>query len=698
MKAPLLQNVLIEWLTSADRQEAGKTCAPFIERILKIEPSGVVVVIEVTQRKGITRPSPYCRTLTEIHDAIDSCQAQILTTDPWLKKPSSNPQHNALRDAAWKAIQPIVELKTHMPGDALDAAIRSRAKDTPRSLLRRWLRKYWIGGQTINALLPDFRKCGAKGKSRQYSTKPGRKAKYQGLRGKHLTTADFKKMEQGLRFYNSSTRPSIKQAYERTIETHYHDHYQEKDDHFSPVLLPPAQCPSLHQFRYHLKKNLNLEESLIKRVGERKYNLRFRPVTGKHSVLGPGGHWAVDATRADVRVLSSINPNQALERPTVYLIIDYFSKLIAGLYVTLNDPSYRCASLAILNAVSPKEEFCKRYGLSITNDIWPAHGIPEAILADRGELAGPIAEPIIEGLRVRLDNTPPYRADLKAVVERMFRSLNEELLHSLPGRILKDQTRGDELPAMNARLTLHELTRLIAKWAIVHNNKPLPTEWLPSTGEDEPEPTPAGLWKWGLTHANASLRYFPEQELRIALLPKGKASVGRRGIAFKKVYYDSATARAEHWFVGTSNNAGRTECRYDPNDASAIYIPKGDGFEECAIIDSDHVAKGRAWAELDAFHRSQQQRKVEAAIPAAQLQAELNAEIQVFQELPKPPKALRRLQAKNTRAATRLEKAVLAGQAMLLPQSAPLALPPLGSASLREELKQRGLELLEKLD
>ena len=393
-------------------------------------------------------------------------------------------------------------------------------------------------------------------------------------------------------------------------------------------------------------------------MGERKFLLRHRGVTGRHKVSGPGAHYAIDSTPADVYVVSSINRSQTVGRPTIYLLIDYFSKLIVGVHVTLEHASYRSAALAIENAASDKTEFCAQFGMKILPEQWPAQHLPGAIMADRGELKGPIAAPIHDTLAIRLDNTPPYRADMKGLIERTFGYLNDELLHQLPGRVEKDATRGDKKPPEEARITIEELTRAVIKWILMRNQSAIEDFRTPE-GAEEIEPTPLGLWSWGVSNANSNLRRFPSENLKAALLPKAEATITRRGIRLKKNFYTCATAVENQWFV-TINGQARITCHYDPRNASVIYLRHGNGFkgkdfEACQLIDSDDIAHQKPWAEVDAFYAAQNERKALATASAVQLRASLTAEINKANAIPKLPRAITKKMGKNVQQARQSE-------------------------------------------
>lgn len=52
----------------------------------------------------------------------------------------------------------------------------------------------------------------------------------------------------------------------------------------------------------------------------------------------------------------------------MYFIIDAFSRMVTGMYVGLEGPSWVGVMMAIANAVSDKTAYCCEYGISITKE------------------------------------------------------------------------------------------------------------------------------------------------------------------------------------------------------------------------------------------------------------------------------------------------------------------------------------------
>lgn len=60
------------------------------------------------------------------------------------------------------------------------------------------------------------------------------------------------------------------------------------------------------------------------------------------------------------------------------------------------------------------------------------------ILGDRGEMESKNADNLVSMLGVRIENAPPYRADLKGIIEQHFRTINSNATVFLPGRVKPD--------------------------------------------------------------------------------------------------------------------------------------------------------------------------------------------------------------------------------------------------------------------
>lgn len=208
------------------------------------------------------------------------------------------------------------------------------------------------------------------------------------------------------------------------------------------------------------------------REGKWRYNTRYRPVLGNSTLeaFGPGSIFQVDATIADISLRGNLDSSLLIGRPTLYLVIDVFTRLICGFAVTLDPPSWVGAMLALENTAMDKVEFCQSFNMEISEYEWPCKHLPEILVADRGEFESYTSNTLIDNLHMRVDNTAPYRADMKGIIERTFRWFNDEEIHWLPGAVNQIPERGERDYRLDGILSLDAFRELMVIFILDHNN------------------------------------------------------------------------------------------------------------------------------------------------------------------------------------------------------------------------------------
>jgi hypothetical protein len=616
-----------------------------IERVLWIDSSGTdVVTIDINYCKA----QPVFQKYKEIEKAFTVCKVSILTNDPYSKflLPESEltETQRKYRDEAWKAVA-LILVKKELVFFARERShlIQEAVKHTGRSepTIRKDLRRYWQGGQTKNALLPHFDLCGGKGKEkRSDGIKRGRPTLFSLAKdeivGVNVDAEIQKKFRKGIRlFYETSQQSSLTRAYQLTLEKFFAIGYKELSDGIKAPILPAAeQLPSFRQFKYWYEKSCDVKRQLISRKGERRYKLSHRAIMGNSTQMafGSGSLFQIDATIADIYLVSWLNRRWIIGRPTLYLIVDVFSRLVVGFVVTLEPPSWLGAMLALENATADKVDFCKKFDIEITEAEWPSHHVPEAILADRGEFEGYNPNNLVDSLGVDVDNTPPYRADMKGIVEQSFNQLNNEMIHWLPGSVKKPPERGERDYRLDGVLTLYEFRQLMILAILAHNNEKRLNEYPMDQFmiQDDIEPYPVNLWQWGVENRMGSFPWKSPEIIRLNLLPSAEASVTRDGcIYFKKLHYTCELAVREQWFVKARNKGSwKITVAYDPRLVDYLYIrlDGGKDMEVCRLLDIDQQRfQGCDFREIEDYYKRQEVNKQSSRTRRQQSKAEHNA-------------------------------------------------------------------------
>lgn len=483
--------------------------------------------------------------------------------------------------------------------------------------VKRIFTRFWQRGLNKNALLPDYMHSGGKGKERQLSAnaKVGRPRKYTSSKEGVNITDDVKKQFDYVvkKYYRKKEQLSLTDTYEYLLREFYSDNYYEGKK-LKYKVWDESRIPTYHQFYYWFKKLENSKLDFQLRHSQKEFELKHRPIlsTSALETDGPGTRFQIDATIADVYLVSSFDRNLIIGRPVVYGVIDVYSRLLTGIYVGLEGPSWVGAMMTLDNMVTNKVEFCKQYNIEIDESQWPANHLPEIIIADRGEFEGYSVESLINNYNIKIENTSPYRGDLKGIIERQFRTINGKIKRKAPGAIQKEyRERGDRDYRLDASLNLEEFTKIIIHLVLHHNQKiidkyPLEKEMI----TDQLTATPINLWNWGIANKKGRLQKVSNQNiLRLNLLPKGKARITRAGINFKGLAYGSEKVLNEQWYLKMKNQS--IEVVFDPRSMDQIYIPYADGrsFDTCYLLDTSKQYKGDSLEEIQFYQQLLQETK-----------------------------------------------------------------------------------------
>jgi putative transposase len=622
----LVVNTLVEWNDGN------------IERVLWLSRRDIAI-IEINNERAM--PKICSRRI--YNDAFKQNKLRILESDPYtpLRSPDDmlTEAVRQYRDRAWAAIRPLVEdeIPTIFIRQQRSQLVTTRVAEVGlvKTILYRYLRRYWQGGQTPNALQPGYRNCGGPGKDKPIGEqKRGRPNQYRSKPGVNVTEEMQQRFRKGIqKFYESGEVRTLRDAYQRTLEHFFNTGYETQDGVPVPLLPPAHELPTLRQFTYWYRKEQNVARTLTRRRGQNRFNTEHRPLLGDSTgmAFGPGSIYQIDATVGDVYLVSALDPQRIIGRPVIYLVADVFSRMLVGLSVTLEGPSWLGAMLALENTSTDKVAFCKQHDVTITPEAWPCHHLPEMLLADRGELEGYHGDNLANALNVVVSNTAPYRADMKGIVEQFFHMSNNRVIADLPGAV-REQERGTPDYRLDARLTLKQLTTLLIHSALYHNrhhfitNYPLDKQML----ADGVEPYPLELWRWGIQNRTGHLRTLPPDVVRLSLLPQSEATITRKGIIFQGLQYTNERAANEGWYV-KAGQSGRWKMTvsYDPRLTECLYLWHDGGrqVEICSLVKNTQMDlfRGLDWDTVDAYFAQRYAQKQASRSRQQQGRATLNA-------------------------------------------------------------------------
>jgi putative transposase len=312
----------------------------------------------------------------------------------------------------------------------------------------------------------------------------------------------------------------------------------------------------------------NVDPALVRlaRDGNKAYNQEYELVI-RREATAPNEIWQADHTPLDIVL---IDQKGLPRKPWLTIIIDDFSRVICGYYLSFDAPCAINTALALRQAIWKKKD-----------SKWQVCGIPDVLYSDNGsDFKSEHIEQVAADLKIQLKNSIPGRPQGRGRVERFFGTVNQLLLMNLssyapPGT-----------PAPEAVLTLEEFTPLFERFVIDEDHQRIHS----SIGV-------APIERWV---NNGFLPRLPDslEQLDILLLTVAKTrKVRRDGIHFQALIYIEPTLAA---YVGEE-----VTIRYDPRDLAEIRVYHNDAFLCRAIC---HELAGQS-VSLKEIIKARQKRK-----------------------------------------------------------------------------------------
>jgi putative transposase len=253
----------------------------------------------------------------------------------------------------------------------------------------------------------------------------------------------------------------------------------------------------------------------------------------RHEATAPNAVWQADHTELDVWLKNG--PGQP-EKPWLTIILDDFSRAVAGYSLSFSAPSAIHTALALRQAIWRK-----------VRPGWQVCGIPEILYSDHGsDFTSHHLEQVAADLKIRLVNSGVGRPRGRGKIERFFRSVSQILLPRLPGYAPAGTSP-------KAGLTLAEMVAELERFLVDEYHHEAHT----TTGSG-----PQERWTSG-----GFLPRMPEslEQLDLLLLTVPKARrVHPDGIRFSGLRYIDPTLAA---YVGEE-----VLLRYDPRDVAEVRV------------------------------------------------------------------------------------------------------------------------------
>lgn len=550
-------------------------------RVLKVNPrENLVAVIALGQTKALAE----LWNLIELQADANEGKFSLADVNGMPVVPGElSEAAEKLKKWRWSIVEDLVRREDIFSRNGRKRLLVAHAKQmrTTETTLRLCLRLYWQGGQTEDALAPNFELRGIERDAGSTSDEVRNKRKVRG-RARDDGVAKFRMPEELKR---DIVRMSASLLHSKTItRKRLYRHlcvalWSDVGANGRAVLFPASQRPSRRQVMYLVNNSRSLEDNLRRSGSPRSFENNHAAKLGNvlQECLGVGHQFEMDSTIVDLWLVARENRSKVVGKATLYLIIDRFSRLIVGFHLSLDKPSWATAKEAILSLVEDKKLLCTRWGATYRSDVWVAHGLlPSMFIADRGsEYIGHDSDRIAGDVECGLVNVPAYFSSRKGTVECGFKLVQVSL---------KDETAGYQPPMEvakrhgdtyehDAEFTLDELAAEMVDIIGLHNRKMHPG--MPMDQEmvlGGVPPIPTEVWKYDQANRAGLMSTFSEDYLRIKLLHQKRAVVTKNGIRLNGIYYTCQHAEASQWFVRAGIRRFDVKVSYDRRTTNNIFV------------------------------------------------------------------------------------------------------------------------------
>jgi len=293
-----------------------------------------------------------------------------------------------------------------------------------------------------------------------------------------------------------------------------------------------GETPPSYGTVYAVIRGLDPGLVTLAREGTKAYADAF-DLIHRHQATGPNAVWQADHTELDIWLKDGRGQP---EKPWLTVILDDYSRAVAGYALYLDAPSAIQTALALRQAIWRKD----RPG-------WQVCGIPGVLYSDHGsDFTSHHLEQVAADLKIRLVNSGVGRPRGRGKIERFFESVTQVLLSRLPG-----YAPAGGVP--KAVLTLAEMAAELEQYVVEeYHNEPHTTTGF----------KPQERWLSGgfLPRMPESLEQL---DLLLLTVPKTRR-VHRDGIRFSGLRYIDPTLAA---YVGEE-----VLLRYDPRDVAEVRV------------------------------------------------------------------------------------------------------------------------------
>jgi|SRR5450830_75305 len=449
------------------------------------------------------------------------------------RRPGAKQPLSSYIERRYQAILPLLErleeiLSSQNPMFLVAQHARQcEPKQNPTRLMF-WFLSYLSFGSNKRVLLPSFGNIGKWSREEKFPGKKfGRKSLHRGaLSGYGMTDCEREKIYRGFEKH-ARLGQTFKSVYEDTLKSEF-GCLVRKDDAGDPEIYHPDgyPFPERDQFRRVVMKKYEQDNVQKQLYGASRTRNKKNPSRGKYSENVAYAGQVVEADGYYVReVPRGFIDDNHIEPLCVVRGKCNLTGMILGIGFCFGKENIDAYRTMLFSMAIPKDEFGEYFGIKISRDDWPSHGLPSKFITDRGPGS---SEDLIKSPHLRpaiTTITPSYSGQSKATIESS--NPRNRKIEGQPTFIESDKTY--------IELMRREVLRCI------QDNQSTDTSARSSNAIilSDVSPSPIGLWRYYEQRMRMSVMQVPRADAIRNFLTKQKFSVKEDGVYLQSMRFTS---------------------------------------------------------------------------------------------------------------------------------------------------------------
>lgn len=351
------------------------------------------------------------------------------------------------------------------------------------------------------------------------------------------------------KYLTKKRRPAVEVADEIHAELPFYDDIDPRK-----VKLPS------HRTLMRRITNTDPYQVIYKRRSKYEADKVFRAAGAKKTTFRVLEVVEADGNKVDV-VLVDPTENVEIGRPYLTLLVDRYSKCILSYVLSLIPFSNVTVLKALKGAVNEEN------GL-------PGGSI-EKIIVDNGcDYISNATKNLCNHMGTTIEYGAPRDPNSKPFVERLFRTLNSQLIHQLEGTTFSNPTdKGDYDSVKFCSISLEQLDDYISKWISIYHQS------LHDGLKDIP------IQVWNQSVIRHPIAHYPANDIELIAKTVTHKSINKGRVRYKNIFWYSHALETINQRLKTDKKSKTVDVYIDELDLSRVFIR--DPYNPNAFIQAD---------------------------------------------------------------------------------------------------------------